>query len=191
MSKIWSFMIIISIVIAFITGNIEVIISSIMSSCKSGVENVIGIVGMMCFWNGIFNVFEKTSAIKTFSNFFSKLIIKLFNKKELNEKALEYMSLNISSNIIGVGNASTINGIKAMEAMQELNVKKERPNNNMTTFVLINTASIQLIPTSMIALRTMYDSQNPTSIVIPIWIVTAISLIFGLVSIKILNKRMK
>lgn len=191
MSKIWSFMIIISIVIAFITGNIEVIISSIMSSCKSGVENVIGIVGMMCFWNGIFNVFEKTSAIKTFSNFFSKLIIKLFNKKELNEKALEYMSLNISSNIIGVGNASTINGIKAMEAMQELNVKKERPNNNMTTFVLINTASIQLIPTSMIALRTMYGSQNPTSIVIPIWIVTAISLIFGLVSIKILNKRMK
>ncbi|MEG2311016.1 MAG: spore maturation protein [Clostridia bacterium] len=184
-------MIIISIVIAFITGNIEVIISSIMSSCKSGVENVIGIVGMMCFWNGIFNVFEKTSAIKTFSNFFSKLIIKLFNKKELNEKALEYMSLNISSNIIGVGNASTINGIKAMEAMQELNVKKERPNNNMTTFVLINTASIQLIPTSMIALRTMYGSQNPTSIVIPIWIVTAISLIFGLVSIKILNKRMK
>ncbi len=191
MSKIWSFMIIFSIGLAIFTGNAETVINSITNSGKSSVENILTLAGMMCFWSGIFNIFEKTNAIKTFSRFFSRLIVKLFDKDELNEKAIGYMSLNITSNILGVGNASTLNGIKAIEELQKENKNKERPSNNMTTFVLINTASIQLIPTSMIALRSLYGSSNPTEIVVPIWIVTVLALTVGLISIKILNKKME
>lgn len=80
--------------------------------------------------------------------------------------------------------------IKAIKSLHEDNNKNDIPSNNMTTFVLLNTASLQLIPSSMIALRAMYGSSSPSSIVIPIWIVTGLSLIAGIISIKILNKRM-
>lgn len=183
-------MLIFSIIIALFTGNVEVIINSIMDSGKGAVENVLTLIGMMCFWNGLFNIFEHTSVIKKFSHFFQKIIGGLFNKKDMNEKANEYISLNVTSNIVGIGNASTVNGIKAIEELQELNHDKKTPNNNMTTFVLLNTASIQLIPTSIIALRAMYGSTAPSNVVVPIWIVTVVSLIVGMVSIKFLNKRM-
>ena len=98
--------------------------------------------------------------------------------------------MNIASNVLGVGNAATVNGIKAMEELQKGNQIKELPNDNIATFVLLNTASVQLIPTSMIALRALYGSQNPSSIIYPVWIVTFIALIVGIISIKILNKKM-
>ena len=190
MSKIWSAMLCISIVIAVFFGNPDSVISSIMDSGKSAVENVITLIGMMCFWSGIFNVFEKTSVIKKLSKIFSKTVGFLFSKNNLSDASKEYMCMNITTNIIGVGNAATVNGIKAIKSLHEDNNKKDIPSNNMTTFVLLNTASLQLIPSSMIALRAMYGSSNPTSIVIPVWIVTGLSLIAGIISIKILNKRM-
>ena len=100
------------------------------------------------------------------------------------------MCMNITTNIVGVGNAATVNGLKAIKSLHEDNNENEIPSDNMTTFVLLNTASLQLIPSSMIALRAMYGSNSPSSIVIPIWIVTAVSLVSGIVSIKILNKKM-
>ncbi len=190
MSKIWGSIFIISIVVAIFLGNANIVITSIMESGKVAITNVLELTGMMCFWNGIFNILENTSILKTFSKHLKKFILKLFDKKKLSEKAIEYISLNITSNIIGIGNASTLNGIKAMEELQLKNDKKDVPNNNMTTFVLLNTASIQIIPTSMIALRAMYGASNPSSIVVPVLIVTTISLIFGLTSIKILNRFM-
>ncbi len=190
MSKIWGAMLCISIIIAVFFGNPDSVISSIMDSGKSAVENVITLIGMMCFWSGIFNVFEKTSVIKKLSKIFSKTVGFLFSKNNLSDASKEYMCMNITTNIIGVGNAATVNGIKAIKSLHEDNNKKDIPSNNMTTFVLLNTASLQLIPSSMIALRAMYGSSNPTSIVIPVWIVTGLSLIAGIISIKILNKRM-
>ena len=191
MTKIWSFMLIFSLVIALITGNIEMVVTSIMDSSKGAVENVITLIGMMCFWNGMFHIFSKTQAIQKFSKCFSRILSPLFDKKQMNEKAMEYMSLNISTNVIGVGNAATINGIKAMEELQKENNSCDNPTNNMTTFVLLNTASLQLIPTSMIALRATYGSSAPSAIVIPVWIVTFIALTCGIISIKILNKKIE
>lgn len=190
MAKVWGFMLVISLVIAMITGNVSVVIDSIMQSSADSIENVITLTGMMCFWSGIFNIFEHTSILDKFSSAFKKIIFVLFDKKSLNKEAIEYISLNVTSNVIGIGNASTLNGIKAINALQEENDIKDTPNDNMTMFVLLNTASLQLIPTNIIALRSMYGSINPTSIVVPIWIVTLCSLIAGIIAIKLLNKRM-
>ena len=190
MSKIWSFMIIVSIVVAFFTGYTENVITNIIESGQNAIENIFSLIAMTCFWSGIFNIFENTSAIEKFGNFFKRFIYKIYKKKELSKKSVEYMSMNISTNIIGVGNASTVNGIKAMEELQKENPIKSLPNDNITTFVLINTASLQLIPTSMIAMRALYGSKNPSEIIVPVWIVTIIALIIGLISIKILNKKM-
>lgn len=188
MSKVWSALIIISIVVAFISGDPGKITSSIMEQGTTAVQNIINLIGMMCFWSGIFNIFGKTNAINNVSKAVNKFVSKLFDKRYLNDKAVEYMSLNVTTNILGVGNASTVNGIKAIEELQKMNTDKDKPNNNMTTFVLINSASIQLIPTSMIAMRSMYGSSDPAAILLPVWIVTVLALIAGLTSIKILNK---
>lgn len=189
MSKVWGVMISVSMLVALIFGNVEVVINSIMESGRNSVENVLELIGMMCFWSGIFNIFEKCNIGSKISSKFSKITSGLFKKNEITKEAAEYINMNISMNVIGIGNAATVNGIKAMEKMQEVNKIKDTPNDSMTTFVLLNTASLQLIPTNMIALRAMYNSTNPSGIVIPIWIVTMVSLIFGIVSIKILNKR--
>lgn len=190
MSKIWGTMLIFCISVAVLSGNVQIVIESVVNSGKDTVENVLTLAGMMCFWSGIFKIFEKTSVIKSFSKGFSKIVNLLFNKKNMSEKTKEYISLNLVSNIAGIGNAATINGIKAIESLQEENEIKDIPSDNMTTFVLLNTASIQLIPTSIIALRSLYGSNNPSEIVVPIWIVTCISLLFGIISIKLLNKKM-
>lgn len=189
MSKIWSFIIIFGIVVAMFLGNAEQVIDSVMAGSKASVENVISLAGMMCFWSGMFKILSETKVIKIFANKFSKVLNLLFDKKDLNDEAIQYMSLNITSNMIGVGNAATINGIKSIKELQKLNDKKERPNNNMTTFIVLNAASLQIIPTNMIALRSLYNSSDPSAIIIPIWIVTIVSLIVGIFAIKILNKK--
>jgi spore maturation protein A len=184
-------MLIFSIAMAIFSGKPEVVINSIIDNGKISVENILNLVGMMCFWSGIFNIFEKSNKINKISKPIFKIIDKIFDKNEINDKAKEYMSMNITTNILGVGNASTINALKAIDELQKVNKDKKKPSNNMTTFVLINTASIQLIPTSIIALRSMYGSISPSGVVVPVWIVTILSLISGLISIKILNKKME
>ncbi len=189
MSKIWSFIIIVGIIVACFMGNVETVIDSVMNGSKSSIENVINLTGMMCFWSGMFKILSETKILKIFAKKFSKILYLLFDRKKLSEEAVEYMSLNITSNMIGVGNAATINGIKSIKELQKINDKKDTPNNNMTTFIVLNAASLQIIPTNMIAMRALYNSVNPTAIVIPIWIVTITSLIVGLIAIKILNKK--
>lgn len=190
MSKVWGSMLVISIMVALFLGTPDVVISSIMESSKGAVQNILSLASMVCFWSGIFNILEKTDSIKKLSKVFSKTISFLFNKEKLSDESKEYICMNVCTNIIGVGNASTVNGIKAINALDKDNDKSDLPSDNMTIFVLLNTASLQLIPSNMIALRAMYGSSNATSIVVPIWIVTGLSLISGIISIKILNKKM-
>ena len=191
MSKIWAFMIVFSVLVALVLGNPQSVITSIMEYSKISIENILELAGIMCFWSGIFNIFENTLAVEKVSLFFNKFIFKIFDKSKLSKKAQEYMSLNIVTNILGIGNAATINGINAMKQMQLVNDKKDSPSDNMTTFVLVNTASLQLIPTNMIAMRAMYKSANPSAIIFPVLIVTFCSLITGITMIKILNKKLR
>lgn len=191
MSKIWAIIIVLSIVTAIVIGNPDIVVEQITKAGVSATENIITYAGMICFWTGIFNILKNTKLINLLSGFFKPVINKLFEKEKLNEEIKNDMSLNIASNVIGVGNAATAFGVKAMENMNEINEKKDKANNNMTTFVLLNSASLQIIPTSIISLRMIYGSKSATSIIIPVWIVTVIALIFGIVSIKILNKVVK
>lgn len=191
MSKIWSFMIIISIIVAFVFGNIGNLTDIIMESGVSATENIIKMIGMTCFWSGMFNILEKTSLISKISNVLKKCVIRLFNKEEISDKAMENISLNMTCDMLGVGNASTVYGIKAIEELEKTNIDKEKASDNMVMFAVLNAASIQLIPTGMIALRTMYNSEAPAKIVPYVWLVTLAALFSGIVMCKILNKVIK
>ena len=112
----------------------------------------------------------------------------LFPDMKKNEKAKEEISMNIVANILGLGNAATPIGLKAMKTMQEDNKNKEILSDSMAMFIVINTASIQIIPTTVIAIRNSLNSSNSTNIIIPVWIATVASAIAGIISTKLFIK---
>jgi len=191
MSKIWSIMIIFSVIFAIITGNAESIINNVTSGAMNAVENIFTFMGMLCFWSGIFNILKNTSLINKLSKIITPITRKLFRQDEVDNEILESIALNVTADALGAGNAATIYSVDAIKKMQVKNNDKERLNDSMGMFILLNTASIQIIPTTMISLRAVYGSDNPLAIVVPVWIVTTLALTIGLLMMKVLNKVIK
>lgn len=177
---IWCFFIVISIIFGVLNGKYVDVNSAIFESIESTISLVITLFGSMCFWNGIMNIVKNTSLIKRIKGILKPLIKLIFKDMNENDKAFEDISMNMTSNLLGLGNAATPCGLKAMEKLQEENPLKEKLSNNMMLFMLINTASIQLIPTTIISIRMGLGSKNPSGIILGVWfasIVTFISML--------------
>lgn len=187
----WPIFIILSVVYAIIFGNIEEVNTGIFNSLSEAVELSLTFLGTICLWSGIMEIAKKTSLINKLNKLLKPFINFLFPDLKNNEIAKQEISMNMIANILGLGNAATPLGIKAMKTMQKENKVKDTLSNSMMMFIVINTASIQLIPTNVIAIRTSLNSQNPTSIIIPVWIATTIAGIVGITLTKILIKRVK
>lgn len=187
----WPIFIILSVIYAIIFGNIEEVNTGIFNSLAEAVELSITFLGTICLWSGIMEIAKKTSLINKLNKLLKPFINFLFPDLKNNEMAKQEISMNMIANILGLGNAATPLGIKAMKTMQKENKSKDTLSNSMMMFIVINTASIQLIPTNVIAIRTSLNSQNPTSIIIPVWIATIVAGIVGITLTKILIKRVK
>lgn len=187
----WPIFIILSVIYAIIFGNIEEVNTGIFNSLSEAVELSITFLGTICLWSGIMEIAKKTSLINKLNKLLKPFINFLFPDLKNNEMAKQEISMNMIANILGLGNAATPLGIKAMKTMQKENKSKDTLSNSMMMFIVINTASIQLIPTNVIAIRTSLNSQNPTSIIIPVWIATIVAGIVGITVTKILIKRVK
>ena len=186
---IWPIFIIISYIFGIFSGNLESLNESIFSSTKDAVDLSINLLGTMCLWNGIMKIASNTSIIEKINKFLKPIINYLFPDLKENENIKEEISLNMIANILGLGNASTPLGIKAMQSMQRANENNDKLSNSMMMFIVLNTASIQIIPTTVIAIRNSLGSNNPTVIVVPVWIATILAAISGILVTKILIKR--
>lgn len=186
---IWPIFIIISFVYAIFSGNIDSINNGIFDSCKSAVELSISFLGTMCLWSGIMEIAQRTSLISKLTHALSPIIRFLFPDLKKEEKAKEEISMNMIANILGLGNAATPLGLKAMKTLQEKNPKKDTVSNSMAMFIILNTASLQLIPTTTIAIRNSLGSSEPTKIIIPVWIATVCAAVAGVIACKILMKK--
>ena len=160
---IWPIFIIISFSYAIISGNLENLNSNIFDSLESAISLSITMLGTMCLWSGIINIASHTKII----------------------------NMNMVANILGLGNAATPLGLKAMESLQKENTKKNQLSNSMIMLIVLNTASIQIIPTTVIAIRNSLGSNNPTIIILPVWIATICAAIIGIIVTKILIKYCK
>ena len=187
---IWPIFIIISFIYAIFSGNIEKLNSAIFESAEETVSLCITFLGTICLWNGIMNIAVNTSLIKKLTKFLNPIINFIFPEMKNNKKIKQEISMNVVANILGLGNASTPLGLKAMESMQKENKDKKKLNNSMAMFILINTASLQIIPTTVIAIRSSLGSKNPTQIIMAVWISTIVAFITAIISGKILMKRM-
>ncbi len=186
---IWPFFLIVSFIYAIFSGRVAEVNNSIFESTKLAVELSISLLGTICLWNGIMQIASKTSIVKHLTKFLSPIMKKLFPDIKEGEKVHEEITMNIIANIMGLGNAATPLGLKAMKSMQNKNKEKDRLSNSMAIFIVLNTASIQIIPTTVIALRSSLGSNNPTAMMIPVWISTICAAVAAVLSVKILMKK--
>ena len=188
LNSIWPIFIIISIAFAIITGNIEKIYNSIFESASTAVELTVTMLGTMCLWNGIMEIASNTSIINKILKLLNPILKKLFPKIKENSKEYKEMSMNIIANLLGLGNAATPLGLKAMQTLQEKNTDKKTLTGTMAMFIVLNTASLQIIPTTVISIRASLNSIDPTKIIVPVWIATISAAIAGISAIKIFAK---
>ena len=188
---VWPIFIIISFSFAIFSGNLERLNSSIFESTADAVNLCINLLGTICLWNGIMQIANKTSIINKLSKFLNPIIKFLFPELKENKKIQNEISMNMIANILGLGNAATPLGLKAMKSMQIENKNKNELSNSMVMFIVINTASIQIIPTTVIAIRNSLGSQNPTAMVLPVWIATICAALAGITVTKIFIKLSK
>lgn len=188
LNVIWPIFILISYVYAIFSGNIDSINTGIFDSCKSAVQLTITFFGIITFWSGIVKIVEHSSLSKVLSNLLSPAIHFLFPEIRKTDPVYNEISLNIISNILGLGNAATPLGIKAMKSLQKKNSNKTVLSNSMAMLILLNTASLQIIPTTVISIRDSLNSLDPTKIILPVWFSTIFAALSGILSVKFFIK---
>ena len=182
---IWTSMIVISLIYAILSGNTEALTTAVTQGASSAVSLCIDICGITCLWCGIMKVLEYNGIIKKFAHILSPLINKILPSTLNKPKSTEYIAANISANLLGLGNAATPLGLKAIS---ELYDNSGTATNDMCTFTVLNTASIQLIPITVAAVRTANGSSSPFDILPAIWITSLLSVSVGVLTSKLLSK---
>lgn len=164
-NKIWFFFIVVGIIVAGVKGDIQTVTTTLLNSAEKGVTVAIGLVSILTFWLGIMKLIEKSGLLRILVKVMKPIAKFLFPDVPANHPAMSSILMNMSANLLGMGSAATPLGLKAMEQLQELNPDKETASDAMCTFLAINTSSLTLIPTTVIALRVATGSTEPTRIV--------------------------
>ena len=191
MNYIWISIIFFSIIISLFNGTINEVSNSILTSGNTAVELCFSLLGTFCLWNGVMNVAEKSGLSQTLSKIMSPILCKLFKGLDRNSDAIMPISLNITSNLLGLSNAATPIGIEAMKKLSKDNAKKEIASNNMVLFVVMNSAALRLIPTTVAAIRSNHNSINPLEIILPSIVTSVCALTVGITMVKILERFFK
>jgi spore maturation protein A len=174
---IWVGLTIIGLLFAAINGTMNEVNEAIFKGAKEAVTLCIGLISILVFWLGMMKIAEDSGLLKKLTSLFEPIVKRIFPEVPPNHPALGYILSNMIANMFGLGNAATPLGIKAMEQLKLLNGGKNEASRSMVTFLAINTASITLIPTTVIAIRMNYGSVSPTDIVGPTLVTTALSAI--------------
>ena len=188
MNYIFTFLILISFICAIINNSMSDLINDMLKSSQKAVEISIGLIGIMAFWLGLINIAKNSGLMDLFSRLIKKPLLKIFPDLKDNKDALGNVALNISANALGLANAATPFGIRAMEDMQEQNKDKKTATNSMCTFLAINTAGFQIVPAVVIAILSASGMENPTQIIVPTLIVTSIAFLSALFFAKTLER---
>lgn len=185
---IWAAMIIIGFIVAVINGRMAELSTAVLESGEESVMTVLKLIGPMSLWLGIMKLAEEAGLVKILAHLFKPLARFLFPKVPTDHPALGAIMMNFSANLLGLGNSATPLGIKAMNELQKLNNNSSRASDAMCTFLVINTSSLTLIPTTILALRISADSNQVTSIIGTTLFATAASTVIGLLVNKFLLK---
>lgn len=179
---IWMALILIGFIFAAINGNIDTVTTAAFDGAKNGVAVCFGLISVLVFWLGMMRLAEDSGLLKIIARLLRPVVSYLFPDVPRNHPALGYILSNMSANLFGLGNAATPMGIKAMKELQKLNAGSDAASPAMCTLLALNTASITLIPTTLIAIRIHYNSTSPTEIVGTTLVATAIATMAAIVA---------
>lgn len=188
MNYIWFFLIAVSIIVGAFTGKLPDVVNSILAGAQNSIQIIISIMGVMVFWLGIMKIAEKSGIVEFISKLLKPVAKWLFPEVPPENESIGDIAMNFSANALGLANAATPIGIKAMEELQKLNKDKNSASDAMCTFLGMNTAGFQLVPAIAIAVLAANGSKNPTEIIIPTIIVTGITFIVAVTTAKLLKR---
>lgn len=188
MKTIWFAIIVISIVFALLTGNIDKVTDVLLFDLQRSVDLILSLLPIMAFWTGLMRIVEKSGFLNNFTKLIRPIVKFLFKEVNNDNKTVNTIVMTILSNMLGIGNSATAFGIKSMEQMQTLNKNKQRASDAMCMFVIINVSSIQLIPITVIKLRADSGAAVPSDILVPTLLATSISTIVALTFAKYYEK---
>lgn len=188
LNYIWLALIIVAIVIGGINGKIEAVTNAAIDSAGSAVKIAIGLIGVMTLWLGIMRIAEESGLMKLLARVIAPVMTRLFPDVPRDHPAMGSMMMNIAANMLGLSNAATPLGLKAMEDLEKLNRNPGIATNAMCTFLTVNTAGLQLIPASMIGLMASAGSSDPTAIIGTTFAATLVAVIAGVTAAKILER---
>lgn len=189
LNYIWGGMIIISLAVSFLTGRVEQTAAAAAEGAVASIESCISLLGIMCLWTGLSKIGEKAGMIKIFAKLLKPLTKFLFPRLDSESPAVGSIVMNMVANLFGMGNAATPLGIRAVGELNKLNTGRKTASDEMCMFVVINTASLQLLPTTLISMRQAFGSENPGEIIVPVWIVSVCALFVGVFVAKLLERR--
>lgn len=176
----WFGMMIVSVICAFITGKAEALTAAVTEGADKAIQLIISMAGVMSIWSGVMKIAERSGITKGITRLLRPVLKWLMPDYAPDSPAMQAVSANITANILGLGNAATPLGIKAMQEMQRSNHLGDTPNRSMIIFVVMNTASLQLIPATAAALRKAAGSTDPYSILPYVWMTSFGALMIGL-----------
>lgn len=185
---IWALFIIIGIIYSLISGNFNIINNEILVSGKSALDLLLGMLPLLVIWMGLMKVAEEAGIISSISKMMSPILKKIFPSVPDNDPSLGFIASNIAANMAGLGSAATPFGLKAMESLQKLNKDKKVASEAMITFLVLNTSGVTIVPTTIISLRLLYGSVNP-SVVLPFCIIATTCSTIGGLTIDYLIRR--
>lgn len=175
MNILWGAFILFSLGYAMVTGRFPQTLDAGIKASGEALAGVLSFAGILCLWSGIMNIAQHTGLMHGLSRLLCPVMQRLFRRVPPDSEAMHYINLNLACNILGLGNAATPSGMKAMCALKNLNGDSEKASFDMCLFMVLNTASLQLVPSTMISLRAAAGSQNPSQIIIPVWMVSVLS----------------
>lgn len=179
----WSFMILISLIASFFNGKVEETVNGAMNGAADGVNLCLELLGVMCMWNGLIKIADKAGITEKISAALKPIFRLIFPNIKRGSPAERKMVMNITANLLGMGNAATPSGLKAMEELNKVCKYKE-----MAIFTVLNTASFQIIPSAIIAMRQTVGSANPSEIILPVWCASACSVTAAVLCARVLCK---
>jgi len=180
MNTIWVLLMVISVLFSIINGRLEEFTKSIFEGAKSAVEISLFLLGIVSLWLGVTRIIEDSGLIHHLSGFFQHFVRRLFKNIPPEHPAITSITLNFLANLFGLGNAATPLGIKAMQDLKTLQSGGETVTFEMMVFIVVNTASIQLIPFTVIGILADYGSKDPSAVVLPTLLATFLSALFAL-----------
>jgi spore maturation protein A len=191
MNTIWFLLIVISVIFSVINGRLEQFTKSLFDGAKSAVEVSLFLLGIVALWLGITKIIEESGLIHRLSNLFRPVVSRLFKNIPQDHPAVTSITLNFLANVFGLGNAATPLGIKAMQDLQSLNQEAETVTFEMMLLIVINTASIQLIPFTVIGILSDFGSKNPAVVISPTILATILSAVFAVATLFVFRRIFK